>query len=80
MPSGIPARHYQPFDWYWLADDGRLYCSRTQTTITTSDPDYITWSTEGNPGQATAWPLDTAGNQTTQALQDVLTPYSLTVT
>ena len=63
-----------PYDWYWLADDGRVFSSARQIIVDASDPDYSAWS-----GTATAWPRDAAGDQTNAALQDVLTPYNLFV-
>jgi hypothetical protein len=65
-----------PYSNYWLADDGRVFGSAAQTIVTTSDPDYVTWTQALFP---TPWPRDGAGNQTDAALQEVLTPYNLFV-
>lgn len=68
---------FNPYDWYWLADDGRLYGSAKQESATAADPDYVAWTDAGNV--ATIWPRDDAGNQTDDALQDVLAPYGMFV-
>jgi hypothetical protein len=68
-------RFYNPFDWYWLRGDGKLYSSKAQEYITDSDPTYTMWSDGG--GVATIWPQDEKGAQTDVALQDVLKPYNL---
>ena len=70
MPS------FNAYNWYWLADDGRLFCSAKQAIVDASDADYVAWSVSNGP---TPWPRDTTGNQTVAALQDVLTPYNLYV-
>jgi Domain of unknown function (DUF4376) len=66
---------YNPYDWYWLADDARIFGSAKQIVVDDQDADYIAWTNAGNT--ATPWPRDDAGNQTTAALQAVLTPYNL---
>jgi hypothetical protein len=66
-----------PYNWYWLADDGRVYASATQTIVTDTDPGYVAFTGAG--GTATVWPRDDAGNQTNASLQDVLRPYNLYV-
>jgi hypothetical protein len=69
--------NYDPLNWYWLADDGRIYSSATQTIIDNTDANYTAWVNAG--GIATVWPRDGSGNQTNASLQDVLTPYNLWV-
>lgn len=68
---------YNPYDWYWLADDGRVFASARQTIVGTGDAQYMAWTGAGNT--PTPWPRDAAGDQTTAALQAVLTPYNLFV-
>lgn len=63
---------YNPHDWYWLAEDGRLYSGARQVVVTVSDPAFMAWRDSGFA--PTNWPRDLAGNQTDQALQEVLTP------
>lgn len=64
-------------NWYWLADDGRVYGSERQLIVTTSDADYVAWmSAVGSP---TAWPRDDSGNQTNAALLAVVSVYGLSV-
>jgi hypothetical protein len=66
---------YNPFDWYWLAKDGRLYSSSREGIVSPTDTAYEAWLA-GSDGP-TAWPVDTTGNQTSAALQQVLAPYNL---
>ncbi|WP_054312928.1 DUF4376 domain-containing protein [Mesorhizobium sp. 1M-11] len=72
-------RSYDPRDWYWLADDGRLYGSARQALVADAetDGDYAAW-VDGD-GHATRWPADDAGEQTEAALAAVLAPYGLTL-
>ncbi|MGV2183659.1 DUF4376 domain-containing protein [Rhizobium rhizogenes] len=64
---------YNPYDWYWLSADGRLYSSSTQALVEKSDEAYVAWSSAGF--QPTPWPCDENGEQTNAALQEVLSPY-----
>lgn len=64
-----------PSDWYWLADDSRVFSSARQVIVDASDAGYKEFLATG--GLATVWPRDDAGAQTVAALQTVLTPYGL---
>jgi hypothetical protein len=64
-------------DWYWKADDGRVYSSAQQAIVTEADESFVTFNGEG--GTPTRWPVDESGEQTNAALQEVLTPYGLLV-
>jgi hypothetical protein len=64
------------YNWYWLADDGRLYSSASQSMVSADNPAYVAWC---NSNTATIWPRDDAGNQTDEALQEVLRPYGIFV-
>jgi hypothetical protein len=83
--AGTPfrCRQYNIHDWYWLADDGRVFSSARRVTVDTSDQGYQTFI-EG--GMATPWPRDDRGDQTDKALQDVFEmanfnpPINITVT
>lgn len=66
---------YNPFDWYWYAEDGRIFSSSRQRLVTQKDRDFAAWKKDGNVPQR--WPVDEAGVQTDDALQDVLKPYGL---
>ena len=55
------------FDWYWLADDGRVFASARQQIVTTQDPAYVAWTKTG--GIPTPWPADDSGAQTNESLQ-----------
>jgi hypothetical protein len=61
-------RIYNILDWYWLADDGRIYSSKQQAVIPASDPGYVAFL-DGGP--ATVWPRDANGDQSDAALQQV---------
>jgi hypothetical protein len=64
--------NYNPYDWYWLADDARLFSSKQQLLIDDTDSGYVTWTDLGNV--PTPWPRDDAGNQTDASLQEVVGP------
>lgn len=57
-------------DWYFLAEDGRLFSSALWSIISPSHASYIAWLASGNT--PTAWPKDVAGNQTIAAMQVAL--------
>ena len=66
---------YDPKNWYWTADDDRIFASARIAIVDADDPDFVAWLAAGH--LATPWPRDLDGGQTTAALQDVLTPYGL---
>lgn len=68
---------YSPTDWYWRADDGRIYSSRRNALVYAYDSGYLDFVAQR--GGATPWPRDAAGQQTTAALQDVMSQYGITV-
>jgi len=68
---------YTPTDWYWLADDGRLFSSARATLVPDDDPAYAGFVSTG--GVATRWPEDDDGYQTDAALAWVLNPHGITV-
>lgn len=70
-------REFNPADWYWLADDGRIFASARMTIVDVNDEDYVAWAAGG--GFPTIWPRDDEGEQTDAALQEVLRPYGLWV-
>ena len=72
----IEAMSRFPADWYWCADDGRVYSSLSQTLIGSDDPGLMAFTERFQP---TRWPSDDAGQQTDAALLDVLTPYGLSI-
>lgn len=69
---------YNPLDWYWAAEDGRLFASARATSVQPSDKEFAAWKASGRA--PTAWPRDDAGAQTDAALQEVLAPYGISVT
>ncbi|UPK03091.1 hypothetical protein [Bradyrhizobium sp. 170] len=76
----MPKFFYDPYDWYWKAEDGRIYSSKRQTNVTDTDADLLSWCGEGDDAAVPQfWPRDDAGAQTDAALQAVLDPYGLTI-
>lgn len=67
---------YDPKDWYWVADDGRIFSSRAQSSVGEDDAEFVSWSENRVP---TPWPRDDAGEQTDAALNAVLAPYGSSV-
>lgn len=65
---------YVATDWYWLADDGRLYSSAEQRS---SPRKSRPMSHGGPPISRRRGQRDGAGEQTDAALRDVLAPYGL---
>ena len=66
---------FDPSKCYWIADDGRVYSGPAQQPVDDADADYQDHVNDGLPVRS--WPRDIEGNQTTEALQDVLTPYGM---
>nr|WP_278434127.1 hypothetical protein [Brucella anthropi] len=64
-----------PFNWYWQADDGRVYSSANQSLVPKSYQAFKNWIAEGN--KPTRWPVDDNGDQTDAELSMVLKPYGL---
>ncbi len=64
---------FTPLDWYWLASDGRIYSSGRNALVFPYDTGYLTFLARS--GGATPWPTDANGQQTTAALQAVLSYY-----
>ena len=67
---------YNPFDWYWFAEDGRVFASARQALVTESDAGYVVALAAGT---TTPWPRELNGIQTDAALQAVLAPYNMFV-
>ncbi len=68
---------FNPYSWYWVADDGRVFSSASSIIVTAKDKTYTAWKSDGN--NPTRWPVDDEGLQTTASLQEVLTPYGIYV-
>lgn len=66
-----------PFNWYWQADDGRVYSSAEQSLFTKSHQAFKDWLAGGN--KPTQWPRDDNGAQTDAELSKVLKPYGLQI-
>ncbi|MFG1429163.1 DUF4376 domain-containing protein [Roseixanthobacter glucoisosaccharinicivorans] len=72
--SALALPVFAPSDWYWIADDGRIYSSARQITVAESDSDYVSWTEKS---RATRWPCDEDGHQTDSSLAEVLSTYGI---
>jgi hypothetical protein len=71
---------YDPYDWYWKDDAGRIYGSKSQRIVTESDADFVAWQGDDPKAQPQNWPRDDAGEQTNESLQEqVLDQYGFTI-
>lgn len=66
---------YNPYDWYWLKQDGTVYSSARQRTYAQSNTDYKTWL--GVNSMPTPYPKDASGNESDAEMSDVLSPYGI---
>jgi hypothetical protein len=65
---------YNPLNWYWASDDGRVYSSRRDVIVGNDDEEYKAW--KGDHERApTFWPRDADGKETVEALRDVMAAY-----
>lgn len=65
---------FDPKDWYWTAEDGRIFSSARQTSVQ-DDTEFQAWAALGNV--PTPWPRDDDGVQSKAALDAVLLPYGI---
>lgn len=65
---------YNPRDWYWKAEDGRVYSSAREAIIAANDP---AWAERQANGSWTPWPVDERGDQTDDAFLQVIAPLGL---
>jgi hypothetical protein len=61
--------------WYWLADDGRVFSAERAIVVTDEDALYLAFLAEGHI--PAGWPRDVSGNQTDLSLQVALAPFGL---
>jgi hypothetical protein len=66
-----------PTNWFWRADDGRIYSSAQHALVEGDDDDFIAF--ERDNGFVTPWPSDDASNQTDAALEEVLRLHGLSL-
>jgi len=71
--------YYDPYDWYWQADSGEIYSSKTQALVAESDAAFVAWQGDDPKAPPQIWPRDDAGNQTMESMQAVMDAYGLTV-
>ena len=65
-------------DHYWLADDGRIWGSKSQMHVTEADAEYVAWKAAYDIDPS-VWPADAGGVQTDAALQEVVGPLGMFV-
>ncbi len=58
---------YDVTNWYWQAEDGRLFSSQKSMLVKKTDKDFLDW--KKNDTLPTPWPKDEEGNETDAALQ-----------
>lgn len=68
---------FNPHDWYWLADDGRIFSSARGELISKNDGSFKKWEDAGN--LPTRWPEDDNGEQNNASLGAVLSVYGLEI-
>ncbi len=66
---------FDPSNWYWIADDGRIFSSARGYNVTADDDGYEAFV--ASVGAAPIWPRDTVGGQTEQSLDAALAPYGV---
>lgn len=66
-----------PFQWFWQADDGRVYSAAARSLVSEDDGEFSDFKSSGR--KPTRWPVDDAGAQTDAALNEVLSAYGLAV-
>lgn len=70
---------FDPKDWYWAAEDGRIFSSAREAFVEDNDDaEFQAWTALGNA--PTPWPRDNDGVQSDAALDDVLLPYGIHTT
>lgn len=66
---------YNPYDWYWLKEDGTVYSSARNAEFPADDPDYLAWQDSG--GVPTPYPKDNSGRESRLELMKILAPYGI---
>ncbi|MCQ9148161.1 hypothetical protein [Ochrobactrum sp. BTU2] len=68
---------FEPRNWYWKADDGRIFSSAKSSLIKENDAAFKAWLK--TPFLPTRWPEDDNGGQTEAELAKVLEPYGIII-
>lgn len=64
------SKQFNAADWYWRKADGTLFSSKRIATVPATDAAFVAWSADGT--MPTAFPRDTAGQESLAELQAVL--------
>lgn len=70
--------NFDPLNWYWVADDGRLFSSARCELVDITDAKFVEWRSCG--AIPTRWPESNTGQQTDAAIEHVLLPYGIQTT
>ena len=66
---------FNPYNSFWVAEDGRVYGSAAQAITTDADPDYLAFVENGF--LPLEWARELDGSQTDAAMQAVLASYGM---
>jgi hypothetical protein len=66
---------FTPANWYWIAANGRIYSSARSAIVYPEDAGYRAFIAVH--GAVTPWPVDGNGNQTADALKELLAHYGI---
>jgi hypothetical protein len=70
-------KDYDPKNWFWKKQDGKIYSSTAQGFVAVNDSAYVAFLASG--GTPTPYPKDEAGQESEAELAAVLKPYGLHV-
>lgn len=65
---------FNPANHYFVADDGRVFCTATMAVVAATDAAYVAWLAIGNT--ALRWPGADAASQTETSVRKVLGAYA----
>lgn len=66
---------FNPFDWYWVNEDGTVYSSAQNKFYASSNVEYKRWTGAG--GMATRFPRNEAGTESFEEMDAVLASLGL---
>lgn len=64
---------FNPMNWYFLSEDGRIYSTATMSLVAASDAAFQAWQSMGLV--PSPWPGNGAANQTEDTIRAQLVPY-----
>lgn len=66
---------FNPSNWYFTADDGRVFSTARMLTTDANDAGYLAFVATN--GGSARWPVDEGGAQTVASIQDVLSAHGM---